>query len=245
MLTLLCCLKIFSSFPNTSRQTIQQKAPFSWYNCALLFFDLTSFLVFKNYLCLYCSKAISSQLLLSIYISSLHLLQLIPFSYLSTEIALSKVINEFLYPKYNIHFNFLISLKASLLFCTRNSFLFFVSFSYKGRIRLGVWHFVHTSKIKHCNDTHVLYTTFRVDLMTSTKGSVSHISNIRLLNNSNMKTIVYFYLTVVAVILVGKIYHIMQMHSRITNQTLNLLPSNEMSTTGLHSLGQLDDIVAW
>lgn len=48
MLTSLCCLKIFSSFPNTSRQTMQQKGPFSWYNCALLFFDLTSFLVFKT-----------------------------------------------------------------------------------------------------------------------------------------------------------------------------------------------------
>lgn len=123
MLTSLCCLKIFSSFLNISRQTMQQKGPVSWYNCALLFFDLTSFLVFKNYLCLYCSKAISSQLLLSIYAFSLHRLQLLLFSYLSTEIALSKVINEFLYPKYNIHFNFLIFLKLSLPFCTRNSFL--------------------------------------------------------------------------------------------------------------------------
>lgn len=158
----------------------------------------------QNYLCLYCSKAISSQLLLSIYAISLHLLQLLLFPYLSTEIALSKVINEFLYPKCNIHFNFLIFFQVSLLFCTRNSFLLFVSFSYKGRIWLDIWHFVHTSKIKHCNDTQVLYTTFRVGLRTSTRGSVLHISNIRSLNNSNMTAIVYLYLTIVAVILVGE-----------------------------------------
>lgn len=62
-----------------------------------------------------------------------------------------------------------------------------------------------------------------------------------------MRTMVYFYLTIAVVLSAtdGQIYHIMQVHSRNIDQTLNLLPSNEMSIPGLNSLGQVDGIVPW
>lgn len=115
------------------------------------------FLLFKSYLHLYYLKAIFFHLLLSIYVFSLHCLQLLLFPYLSTEIALSKVINEFLLPKYNI-FQSPYLPQILLLFCTGKTFFFLVSSSYKGRIWLDVWYFVNKSQKRHYNDDKVHWT---------------------------------------------------------------------------------------